>query len=183
MAKNNDSIILTGKIGGQYNNKNAVGHGRPSKMNEQLLEIFKKIVDESILPCTQEDLFFLLNDKLIKENLTTISYSTFRDWKANSDSYAKKHPTEADLFFRFSALVYWALIKQKKRLMKELEHEPIQWRKWAWIMERKFQEWNLQQKVDVTSDGEKVKSGDIPALAGMSKDELKKIAYDGELNQ
>ena len=37
------------------------------------------------------------------------------------------------------------MISQKQNLFKKYEDEDKAWQKWAWIIERKFSEWNLKK--------------------------------------
>ena len=43
-----------------------------------------------------------------------------------------------------------ALTIQKKNLFKKLQSDDDKWQKYAWIIERKFDDWNLRSKQEVT---------------------------------
>ena len=51
-----------------------------------------------------------------------------------------------------------ALIIQKENLFKKFSNDDRAWQRWAWIIERKFSEWNLkninENKNDNTHTGE-----------------------------
>lgn len=121
---------------------NKVGRGRPSKMTKEFIEIFEEIVSENILFLTDEEMIIELNDKLPKEQ--QIIESTFRKWKAGGQSN--------NVFYEdFLHLIKKALTKQKVRLFNELQSDEKAWQRWAWIIERKFDDWNIRYKTDVSS--------------------------------
>ena len=124
--------------------------GRPSKLTENVVEVFEKIVDEKVLYCTDEELFALLNDEL--EEKDRVSYRTFQRWKAGE----LQEPNET--FDEFRRVIKKALIKEKERLLIELQKDKQAWQRWAWIIERKFDEWNIRNKseIDHTTKGEKI---------------------------
>jgi hypothetical protein len=41
-------------------------------------------------------------------------------------------------------LIKKALLIQKQNLFKKFENDDRAWQRWAWIIERKFTEWNLK---------------------------------------
>ncbi len=114
--------------------------GRPSKLTPDVVDIFEEVVNANILCCTDEELFLLLNDEL--EEADRVSYRTFQRWKAGEDK------ENDELFNRFCRLIKKALIKEKRNLLDHLKTEEKQWQKWAWIIERKFDEWNIKQKIE-----------------------------------
>ena len=126
--------------------------GRPTKLTDKFIEIAKKILDEDMnaIILTDEDLIFLINEELKKENIETIANSTFRNWKANNK---EDNIDELDEMGKeFLALIKNALIRERNNLFEKLKTEEAGlWQKYAWIIERKFDEWNLRQKHDVKS--------------------------------
>ena len=85
--------------------------------------------------CTDEDLVFLVNEKLPEED--RIHEKTFSRWKNGETEDERCQP--------FHSLYKKALIQQKQNLFTKLSEEGT-WQKWAWIIERKFDEWNLKRK-------------------------------------
>ena len=45
----------------------------------------------------------------------------------------------------FVILIKRALLTQKENLFKKFANDDRAWQRWAWIIERKFSEWNLKQ--------------------------------------
>ena len=50
-------------------------------------------------------------------------------------------------------------------MFENLTNEPVQWQKYAWIIERTFNEWNIRHKIDHTSKGDRLSS----LVAGIQK--------------
>ena len=122
--------------------------GRPSKLarfTEALEEVLNrpKGVGMAIMH-TDADLIFLVNEVLEPDE--RIAEVTFKKWKANE-------PTEDDTLREvFLSLYKRALLEQRDTLFDSMRDEPPgAWQKWAWILERKFGDWNLRSvSVDET---------------------------------
>lgn len=74
-----------------------------------------------------------------------ISIETFKDYKSGQRG--------SDAFLQVFAHVYKrALMEQRDALFVTMSDEPPgAWQKWAWILERKFGDWNLRNvSVDET---------------------------------
>lgn len=113
------------------------GAGRPFKMETWTNQLVKILDDEDILFLSDKDLVFLVNRELPQEN--QIAESTFEKWKAG-----KFAPNE-QVGKEFIGCIHLALIRQKQLLSKKMmEDNNGQWTRYAWIMERKFTEWNLK---------------------------------------
>ena len=142
---------------------------RPTKFGPHVLEAFKAVLNKenNVLCLTDEDLFFELNDQL--ETHQQISYRTFQRYKAlvqhygiddgfpNSDDYRYSEyydPVYQELYKLFRR----ALILQKRELMKKMLEDDKNWRKWQWILERKFREWNVRWN---TMDAVQVRNLDL----------------------
>lgn len=110
---------------------------RPSKM-PNFIEAFEDIIKNEefdVVILTDEELLFTCNEKL--EEKDQVAERTFQSWKAwevKSNDYTK-----------FLRLYKKALSNQKRELFKKLQNEPAQWQKYAWIIERKFDAWNLKK--------------------------------------
>ena len=118
--------------------------GRPTKLTKDWLKVAEEVVNNDInaIILTDEELVSEINDRIVKEN--RISDRTFRRWKSKSKDEDVKELDE--IGSSFVLLIKRALIKQKKHLFEKFREEPNQWQRWAWIIERKFDNWNIKQK-------------------------------------
>jgi hypothetical protein len=128
-------------------------HGRPNKF-----EAFARVMGEMfatqdwnawVVACTDEELLFMVNQKLPEEQ--RVSDRSWREYKAGSLPTSNVDYRCVDVFF---ASYKKALIGQKHIIMDNLSGDtPGAWQKWAWILERKFEEFNQRTKtVDETPD-------------------------------
>lgn len=123
--------------------------GRPSKIGK-FIEVLEKVLNEdsseldkmNAVVATDEELIMLVNESLDEED--RISDSTFERWKAND---IKDERCQV-----FRGLYKKALLKQKQTLFKKFGDEKGSWQKWAWILERKFDSWNLKHKEESKVD-------------------------------
>lgn len=140
------------------------GAGRPFKMQFWVHQLNMVLSDEEILFLSDEDLVFLVNRDLPQEN--KISKSTFEKWKAG-----KFHPNE-EIGKEFIGMIHLALIRQKQMLAKKMMEDTTgQWTRYAWIMERKFVEWNLKHISENINKNEQATVINITA----GNDEQKKL--------
>lgn len=110
---------------------------RPSKLTETFLEKAKKVLwNENFVLFTDEELIDEINDQLNEKE--QISHRTFQRWKA-ADFEEKGKIGQS-----FVVLLKKALRDQKANLYEKYKTEKGAWQKWAWIIERKFSEWNLK---------------------------------------
>ena len=117
------------------------GSGAPSKLNEDVLQAISQVVDENILICTDEELVIAVNDLLPEDKRFT--YEAFSKWKRGLSQ------VDNPLYPSFLRLIKKALVNEKKRLLKLLESDKNSWQRYAWILERKFDEWNIKNKSEV----------------------------------
>lgn len=111
--------------------------GRPFKMEAWLKALNEVLDEESTIFLSDKDLVLLVNRILPEEN--NITDRTFINWKAG-----KFAPNE-DLGKEFIGCIEISLIKQKQLLGERLMNDTTgQWTRYAWILERKFSEWNLK---------------------------------------
>jgi hypothetical protein len=124
--------------------------GRPTKLTDKFLNVAEEVVNDDInaIILTDEELVDEINDKLQEKE--RITYRTLRNWKDKN----KKDKELDEIGKRFFPLIKKALIKQKKHLFDKFRNEPNQWQKWAWIIERKFDDWNIKQKHEHSGDAE-----------------------------
>ena len=138
---------------------------RPSKIEWFLVWMSKVLWDwlNSII-LTDEELFLLANEEL--EEKDRICYATFKVYKAS------KNKEEAEWYTKFLALYKKALTEQKKNLFQKLEWNEWQWQKYAWIIERKFDDWNLRIKSENTNKNFdlNVEKEDIEGFKDLLKD-------------
>lgn len=125
--------------------------GRPTKLTQKVIDTLKKVVEDAMY-LTDKDLVFLLNEKLDKKE--KISYETFRAYKNGN------RQGNSVLMSEFVTLIKKTLIQEKKNLLKELRNGEFGWQAKAWILERKFTEWNLKQisETDITTKGKELNS-------------------------
>lgn len=134
-------------------NKQKVNKRRPTKLTDKFLKVADEIINDDMnaIIYTDEQLLFLINDKLDeKERITD---RTFENWKSGSSPVHEK-----DKLDNFFALLKKALAKQQATLFLNMKKDQKVWQKWAWIIERKFDNWNIRQKVnsDVTTGGKPI---------------------------
>ena len=119
----------------EENEKSRVG--RPFKMANWIPALQEVLDNHSVAFLTDKDLLFLVNRKLPVED--RISQRTLKNWKNG-----KFAPNE-DSGNLFSELIEEALIREKEALLQNLKNDKSgQWVRYAWILERKFEEVNLR---------------------------------------
>ena len=123
---------------------------KPSKIHK-FIEVFEKEitnqkVKESLVYLTDFELVYLINSKLDEKD--RIDRRTFERWKAKHKGESTDGIDELDeVGARFVALYKGALIQMKVGLFQKLvSPSETQWQRYAWIIERKFDEWNIRQK-------------------------------------
>ena len=115
---------------------------RPSKIQKFTEELIKVLETEHsvgyAIIYTDADIVEMVNERLDPED--RISERTFRMYKAGNLS--------SDPFLDVFLPVYKrALRDQSSNLFERLSSEPPgAWQKWAWIIERKFDDWNMRAK-------------------------------------
>lgn len=122
--------------------------GRPSKLTAEFIAAAHEIIDadDNALIYTDEELLFQINEKLTVE--ARIGKRTFERWKAGE----VEDDVEGQEFRR---LVARALQKQKRDVFTKMKEDEKGWQRWAWIIERKWSEWNLKKNIGIekTVDG------------------------------
>lgn len=121
--------------------------GRPTKLNKKFIEVTKEVVEEGInaIIYTDKELREEINYRLPEKN--RITRRTFENWKRKiNEGKEKELGKYGSEFFR---IYKKALRKQKRSLFESFQdNEERQWQKWAWIIERKFDDWNLRHKTE-----------------------------------
>jgi len=148
--------------------------GRPSKINK-FIEVAKEVLfKESLILLTDEELVFLINEQLDEKDKVAIR--TFKLWK--SGDYSEKE----DIGKEFLPLIKKALLIQKESLFKKFQNDDRAWQRWAWIIERKFSEWNLKKISESTTEvkGEVSTKVDYSKLDESTlKDIIRQLKSDG----
>ena len=120
---------------------------KPSKMKSWIVELKNVLADKSIIYLTDKQLVFEVNQKLEKDN--QISQITFENWKRG-----QYHPNE-EIGAEFINCITRAMIDSKQNLFDRMLSEPAgSWQKIAWIIERRFSEWNLKSISENTNKNE-----------------------------
>ena len=141
--------------------------GRPSKINK-FLEVAKKVLwNEKLMLLTDEELVDEINDHL--KDKEKISHRTFRRWKASD--FEEKENLGKD----FVLLLKKALRDQKANLFEKYQNEKGAWQKWAWIIERKFSEWNLKNINENTTKHSGTIQNNNVDLNNLAEDDLSKL--------
>lgn len=150
---------------------NRINNSRPFKMESWLPALKEVFAEQDIIFLTDEDLVFLVNDKLPVSD--QISKSCFEKWKAG------KFPDGTDeLGKEFIKSIKYALIKQKLFLGNKLKNDKTgQWTRYAWILERKFTEWNLKHISENINKNEQATVIQITANSDEQKALIDKIIY------
>jgi regulation of enolase protein 1 (concanavalin A-like superfamily) len=130
--------------------------GAPTKLNFAIIKRFDEVVNQDInaIIFTDEELCLLVNEKL--DDLDKFSYSTFCEWKAHivggrvnkKDTDDIVVPEENQkLYNKLGDIIKKALASQKKNLFKKMQDgEEKAWQRYAWIIERKFSDWNMVKR-------------------------------------
>lgn len=103
--------------------------------------------DSSSVFLTDEDLLDEINEWLDeKYQFSQRTFQRYKSWETTWQDYEK------DLFDSFRHLYKKALRREKKNLFVKFQSDEWQWQKWAWIIERKFDEWNIRMKSEVDTN-------------------------------
>jgi len=141
--------------------------GRPTKLTEKFKRVAEEVIYKNALSCTDEDLLFLINEKLEPEE--RISERTWKYWK--SEALDDTVDTDLDEERRdwFLPLIKRALILERDNLMQNLKEDNKAWQRWAWIIERKFKEWRMVNEFSGKLKHEGKVDGDFNHRVDLSK--------------
>lgn len=141
---------------------------RPTKLTKEFLEQAEAVLNEelSVIIMTDEELVQRINERLTekfpKKTELCINIRTFERWKAKVIKFnsfeelqkdAKENSKDGSVdiseenfenFSQFCRLIKKALVTQKQSLFKKMLLDD-KWQRYAWIIERKFESWNLKQ--------------------------------------
>ncbi len=100
---------------------------------------------------TDEDLYFEVNKRVKKiDPMLTVSYDTFRAYKVEVNT--KKYEELEPRLQKFLTLYATAIFIQKKKLFRKMQWDEKGWQRYAWIIERKFSDWNLKHISEETKN-------------------------------
>jgi len=143
---------------GQFVEGNTEGPGRHSILTDSFMDFILKTMSVGIrmIIFTDEDCVAHINDELgllteeqrkERELPKSISIDSWKAWKSLALS-GKGQPRH----FRFLTIIKSLLKTQKEGLFNKMATDDKAWTRWAWIIERKFDEWNLRSKAEVKTD-------------------------------
>lgn len=145
--------------------------GRPTKLTTDFLAAAEAVLNKDInaIICTDEELLMLINERL--EVSARIDERTLERWKVkNKDGQSE---TEDIIGVEFCRLIKKALSAQKANLFEKLRNTPdANWQRFAWIIERKFDAWNIRNKSELSGPGGKP----IPIAPVVAGDDLEKYS-------
>lgn len=59
---------------------------------------------------------------------------------------------------QFQRLIEKAIVREKKTLFQKLREDDKAWRRWARIIERKFDDWNIKWRLGLSGEKERQRS-------------------------
>lgn len=112
---------------------------KKSKMTKWLPALKEVLDSDNILLLSDKDLVFLVSQKLQPDERSTDE--CFSMWKSN-----KRNAPSEEIGKQFIELIQFALIRQKMSIERKMfdDTNSTNWQRWAWLLERKFEEWNLK---------------------------------------
>lgn len=124
---------------------------RPTKLKPHLITALREITADptNMLICTDEELFFLLNDCLRAKD--RVSYRTFKRYKQRALEYYsgdEELPDDIDpIYEEFYAIIRRATLTMKRNLMRNMmEADKTDWMRYKWVMERKFPDFRPEKE-------------------------------------
>jgi len=120
--------------------------------HNEVLGVFSDVVNDDVnsIILDFEEIFLLANNKLPKEKKVDIN--DFLKWLNDATSPKIDNP----LYDNILQLYNLARIEQKQAYIKFLTLASSKnWQKYAWLLERKYSDLNLQHKIDI-GDGKKI---------------------------
>lgn len=120
---------------------------RPVIINDNIIKKLEEVANDKInaIVLTDEELVEKTNDLLDEKD--KFSLSAWKDWKAfaiGTKTEEETSPSNMALYKRIGSVIKKALVEQKLNLFQKLQDDQTAWQRWAWIIERKFSDWNLK---------------------------------------
>ena len=125
--------------------------GRPTKLTKEFIEALEKVVKQpNFYIYTDAELVDMVNEEMGNEFL---SAKTFKAYKAGDRGI------NSEYYDQFVALIKKHLRMAKNNLVKSLSNDEKSWQRFAWLLERKFEDFN---KLDKTkNDNDNKHSGEV----------------------
>lgn len=123
---------------------------RPTKLTEDYIEAMEEVLEDDLnaIVYTDEELVDEINYRLPEDK--QIHKTTFEKWKSKvNDGREDELGEMGECFY---GLLKKALRRERKNLMDGML-EDNKWQRRAWILERKFDEWNLKHKKELEHSG------------------------------
>lgn len=135
--------------------------GRPAKLNDKFLQAFQNLIfrrDKRSGDLIVTAKVLLEDNELVEfinlwlEPSEQVSYDSFLSWKKDAKRFASGDDQDLPnnkiiddvTFARFYQLYRGALLAFKMKILEEIaDNFDPSWRWKAWILERKFKEWNI----------------------------------------
>lgn len=119
------------------------GNTNASKL-EPFLEAAEQVLFDDInaIIFTDQELIDEINEHLGEKQ--QITRRTFQNWKQRIKEGDDLNGKAQSFFILYKK----ALRRQKNQLFKKFRNDKGQWQRWAWIIERKFDEWNIKHKME-----------------------------------
>ena len=131
--------------------------GRPSKLTDNFLKVVKEVLNDNMnaIIYTDEELLFEINERLPKkENISIATWKNYKRYTQNKEEVNNLRKVDIDKISQFLAIYKKAINIQKKNLFQQLSWDEKAWQRWAWIIERKFSEWNLKHIGEIKQETE-----------------------------
>jgi len=152
----------------QEKNPNLVTMRKP-KLNINFLRAAHDVINDkgknNALILNDYELLILINKKL--ERKERICNDTYYNWKTT----IKEHGVEAlsPIAREFYRMIKEAEVAQKQGLFARMSNDGFGWQRFAWLLERKYDDWNLKAKTESKSV---VINTDIASIQKMSEAEV-----------
>ncbi len=134
---------------------------RDTLINDNIIEAFEKaLLERENNYLTENELCIVVNDLLGEED--RFSYETFKEWKAHAIGNSKDKTTSdynKQRYKQIAHVIKKNLIITKKILLKKVFEGENNWQSKSWIIERKFDDWNIKRKTDITTKDKSVSFG------------------------
>lgn len=151
--------------------------GRPSRLKE-FIQIAKNIVEEdsNAIIFTNEELLDEVNYEIIKKGGKPISKIAFYKWNTKQ----KIDSNETELLDEFVLIINKARRKQVKDLIAQIKADKSGWTRFAWILERREDKFNLRAKAEISGKDGKPLEVNITNFHKLNNDQLMGLIANNE---
>ena len=125
--------------------------GRPTKLTKEFIEALEKVVKQpNFYIYTDAELVDMVNEEMNGEVISTRAFEAYK---------AGDRGTNSEYYVEFVRLIKKHLRMAKNNLVKSLSNDEKSWQRFAWLLERKFEDFN---KLDKTkNDNDNKHSGEV----------------------